>query len=141
MFTFCSRNSLVILNRSISIIRDILGSCFFTVAIFFVRSVPYGLFLYIQFFCLSTVNYQDIFMEPIVLLLVRSKQATIILPAVVIVEEITVVTLLQKAYDNLRVLFVKYTGFMGGACMNSYGSGLLVYSYKNNKNIDNGLST
>uniref|UniRef100_A0A8R7PMP9 Uncharacterized protein n=1 Tax=Triticum urartu TaxID=4572 RepID=A0A8R7PMP9_TRIUA len=76
-----------------------------------------------------------------VLLLERSKQATIILPAVVIVEEITVVTLLQKAYDNLRVLFVKYTGFMGGACMNSYGSGLLVYSYKNNKNIDNGLST
>ena len=67
MFSFCSRNSLVILNRSISVIRDILGSCFFTVAIsFFVRSVPYGLFLYIQFFCLSTVYNQAIFMEPIV---------------------------------------------------------------------------
>ena len=73
MFTFCSRNSFVILNRSISVIRDILGSCFFTVAIsFFVRSVPHGLFLYIQFFCLSTINYQAIFMEPIVLLLVVS---------------------------------------------------------------------
>uniref|UniRef100_A0A8R7Q5H2 Uncharacterized protein n=1 Tax=Triticum urartu TaxID=4572 RepID=A0A8R7Q5H2_TRIUA len=71
----------------------------------------------------------------------RSKQATIIVPALFIAEEITVVTLLQKAYDNLRVLFVQYTGFVAGACMNSDGSGLLVYSYKNNKNIDNGLST
>ena len=70
----------------------------------------------------------------------RSKQATIILPALVIAEEITVVTLLQKAYDNLRV-FVQYTGFMAGACMNSDGSGLLVYSYKNNKNIYNVLFT
>ena len=71
----------------------------------------------------------------------RSKQATIIVPDLVIAEEIIVVTLLQKAYDNLRVLFVHFTGFMAGACLNSDGSGLLVYSYKNNKNIDNGLST
>lgn len=36
---------------------------------------------------------------------------------------------------------MQYTGFMASACLNSDGSGLLVYSDKNKKNIDYGLST